>query len=165
MKMSKLIPMAVVALLAPAAAQSQSTVNASATVANYSALSGTGALSFGTLSRTVDNSISAVGGATTRGLDYNYNLTVSFANVPANLTATVNSQSVNLPVALKCAYKIGTGSWSSAAACGSAGFNLDVGAALTSATLGFGGDISAANTATAPAATYTGSFDIVLTAR
>ena len=152
---------------APSMASAQATVAASATVATYMNLTGTGSLSFGTLSRTVNNTIDAAGGAgsASRTVDYNQNMTVTYSSVPTNLTATVNGSTANLPVSLKCAYKIGTGSWSAVSACSSASFAMDVGAALTTGTLGFGGDITAANVANAVAATYTGSMTIVLTAR
>ena len=165
-----LFSMAAVAMLAVpsfASAQTPADVNASGVVATYMNLTGTGALAFGTLSRSSNTTISAAGGvgAATRSIDYNQNMTVTYSTVPTNLTATVNGSTANLPVSLKCAYKIGTGSWSAASACSSASFAMDVGTALTTGTLGFGGDITAANVANAVAATYTGSMTIVLTAR
>ena len=164
-----LFSMAAVALLAvPSFASAQaSTVATSGVVATYMNLTGTGNLAFGTLSRTVDTSVDAAGGAgaATRSVDYNQNMTVTYTTVPTNLTATVNGSTANLPVSLTCAYKIGTAAWSSASSCASASFNMDVGSALTTGTLGFGGAITAANVASAVAATYNGSLTIVLTAR
>ena len=164
--MKKMILTAAVAMLAiPAMASAQSTVTATATVAQYSQLSGTGDLAFGTLSRTVDTTIDAAGGAgsATRGLSYNHNVTVSFTSVPANLTA--NAGANNLAVSLTCASRVGAGAWSAASSCGSTSYNLDVGTALTSATLGFGGTITAANAANAVAGNYSGTFNIVVVAR
>lgn len=163
-----LLSMAAMTLLAvPTFASAQASVSASATVATYMNLTGTGSLAFGTLSRTVDTSINPAGGANsaTRSVDYNQNMTVTYTSVPTNLTATVNGSTVNLPVSLKCAYKIGSAAWSSASACSTASFAMDVGSALTTGTLGFGGDILASNVSTALAATYTGTFTVVLTAR
>ena len=163
-----LYTMAAVALLAvPAAANAQSSVAADAAVATYTNLTGTSSIAFGTLSRSALNTVDAAGGtgAATRSLDYNQNLTVTYSSVPTDLTATVNGSTVNLPVSLKCAYKIGAGSWNTAAACSSASFDLDVGSALTTGTLGFGGDITAASVANALAATYTGTVTVVITPR
>ncbi len=160
--------MAAAALLAvPALASAQSSVGGSATVGTYMNLTGASSIAFGTLSRTVDASINAAGGAgaATRSIDYNQNMTVTYTSVPTNLTATVNGSTANLPVSLKCAYKIGSGSWSSASACSTASFAMDVGTALTTGTLGFGGDILASDVVNALAATYTGTLTVVLTAR
>jgi hypothetical protein len=153
---------AAAAFVLPAAANAQSTVNASATVANYDALSGTGDLAF-SVTRAAGGSIDATAGTVVRTLDFNHNVTVSFTGVPTNLTATVNSQSVSLPVSITCASKLGAAAWTAAAACVSK--DLDVGTTQTSALLGFGGTISAAAVQAAPAATYNGSFTIVITAR
>ena len=158
----RIFAVAAVALVLPMAASAQSTVNASATVANYDALTGTGDLAF-TVTRAAGGSIDATAGTVTRSLDFNHNVAVSFTGVPTNLTATVNAVSVNLPVSITCASRIGAGAWSAAAAC--APIDLDVGNSLTTATLGFGGTISAAAVQAAPAATYNGSFTIVITAR
>ena len=163
-----LFSMAAVALLvAPTFASAQSTVTASAAVATYMNLTGSSSIAFPALSRSVDTSVDPAGGAgsASRSVDYNQNMTVTYTSVPTNLTATVNGSTANLPVSLKCAYKIGSGSWSAASACSTASFAMDVGTALTTGTLGFGGDITAANVANALAATYTGSFTVVLTAR
>ncbi len=160
--------MAAAALLAvPTFANAQASVSASATVATYMNMTGASSIAFGTLSRTVDASINPAGGAgsATRSIDYNQNMTVTYTSVPTNLTATVNGSTANLPVSLKCAYKIGSGAWSAASACSTASFAMDVGAALTTGTLGFGGDILATNVANALAATYTGTMTVVLTAR
>lgn len=162
----KMLTVAAVALLlVPAAASAQNEVTATATVANYSSLTGAGNIAFGTISRTADNVVNAAGGvgSATRTLEFNHNVAVSFTGLPANLTATVNAQTVNLPVSIECASRIGAAAWSTPAAC--ATYNLDVGTALTTATLGFGGTITQAAAANAPAATYTGSFNIVITAR
>ena len=161
----KMILTAAVAMVAvPAMASAQSTVTATATVAQYSQLSGTGDLAFGTLSRTVDNTINAAGGvgSATRGLSYNHNVNVTFTSVPTNLTSLAGN---NLGVALTCASRIGAGAWSASAACSTASMDLDVGAALTAATLGFGGTITAVNAAAAVAGDYSGTFNIVVVAR
>jgi hypothetical protein len=160
--------MAVIALLAaPSFASAQSSVAASATVGTYMNLTGASSIAFGTLSRTVDNVVDAAGGAgsASRAVDYNQNMTVTFSAVPTNLTATVNGATASLPVSLTCAYKIGAGSWSAVSGCTSASFAMDVGTTMTTGALGFGGTITAANTAGALAATYTGSLTVVLTAR
>ena len=164
--MKKMMLTAAVAMLAiPAMASAQNTVTATATVAQYSQLSGTGDLAFGTLSRTVDNTIDAAGGvgSASRGLSYNHNVTVSYTAVPANLTANAGANS--LAVSLTCASRIGVGAWSASSACGSASFDLDVGASLTAATLGFGGTITAADAASAVAGNYSGQLNIVVVAR
>ena len=158
----KVFAVMAVALVLPVAANAQSTVNASATVDTYDALTGTGDLAF-TVTRAAGGSIDATAGTVTRSLAYNHNVTVSFTGVPTNLTATVNSVSVDLPVSITCASRVGAGAWSAAGACDP--IDLDVGASLTNATLGFGGTISAAAVQAAPAATYNGSFTIVVTAR
>jgi hypothetical protein len=163
-----LFSMAAITLLAvPSFASAQSSVAANATVGTYMNLTGASSIAFGTLSRTVDNTVNAAGGtgSASRAVDYNQNITVTYSTVPTNLTATVNGSTASLPVSLKCAYKIGTGSWNTPGACSSASFAMDVGAAMTTGTLGFGGDILAADVATALAATYTGSLTVVLTAR
>jgi hypothetical protein len=159
-----LITAAVALLVVPGFAQAQSQVTATATVANFSQLTGSGDLQFGTLSRVTDTTIDAAGGAghASRTLSYNHNVRVTFSNVPAALS---NGGGLNLPVALTCAGRVGTGTWSTPAACSSAALDLDVGAALTQATLGFGGTITAANVASAVAGTYAGTLDIVVVAR
>jgi hypothetical protein len=168
-KMTKKLMITVVAMVmaVPTFASAQSTVQATAVVDNYFALVGTDVLDFGVLSRSANTTIDAAGGvgSVIRGLSYNHNLTVTYASVPASLTATVNGNGVSLPVSLTCAYRIGAAAWSSDAPCSTASFDLDVGMAITSADLGFGGQITAANTSNAVAATYTGQFDIVITAR
>ncbi|HEX6134113.1 MAG TPA: hypothetical protein VFZ24_09120 [Longimicrobiales bacterium] len=160
---SKLLLMVVLTTLvaAPELASAQS-VTATATVAEYALISGTGDLAFGTLSRATDNVIDAAGGAghATRTVDFNHDVSITFNNVPANLT----SGTLMLPVLLTCASQM-AGVWSAAAPCATAQLDLDVGAALTTATLGFGGTIAAADVATAVAGNYTGTFDIVVTAR
>jgi hypothetical protein len=160
--------MAAAALLAvPAFASAQSSVSGSAVVNTYMNLTGASSIVFGTLSRPVDASIDPAGGAgaATRSIDYNQNMTVTYTSVPTNLTATVNGSTANLPVSLKCAYKIGAAAWSAASACSGASFAMDVGGALTTGTHGFGGDILATDVANALAATYTGTMTVVLTAR
>jgi hypothetical protein len=160
-----MVTVVAVVLAVPGMVQAQaSQVTATATVANYSAISGTGDLAFGTLSRVADNTIDATGaGAATRTLNYNHNVRVTYANVPAVLLA--NGGSLTLAVALTCAARVGTAAWSTAAACSGAQHDLDVGTALTEATLGFGGTITAANAANAVAGTYAATLDIVVTAR
>lgn len=160
----KMMLTAAVAVLAmPALASAQSTVTATATVAQYAEITGSGDLAFGTLSRTADNTISAAGGtgAATRTLDYNHNVTVSFDNVPTSLVDGTKT----LAVSLTCATKVGAAAWSAEAACSGNSFDLNVGAALTTATLGFGGTITATNAANALAGSYSGTLDIVVVAR
>jgi hypothetical protein len=160
--------MAAVTLLAvPSFASAQSSVSATATVATYMNLTGTSSIDFGTLSASAVNTIDPAGGtgAATRGLDYNQDLTVTYSGVPTNLTATVNGATASLPVTLTCATRVGTAAWGTAANCSGASFDLDVGTAMTTGTLGFGGTIQSADVANALAATYTGSLTVVLTAR
>ena len=151
---------AVAVLVLPAMASAQ-TVVATATVAPTSAITGSGDVDFGTLSTAVDNVIDAAAGTVTRTLTFNHDLTVTYSNVP---TALSSAGLTDLPVVLDCAWELG-GSWSAASACSAASFDIDVGAAQTVATLGFGGTILAADVANAAAGTYTAQFDIVLTAR
>jgi hypothetical protein len=152
---------AVTMLVMPGMASAQSTVQATATVSPTATLGGTADLAFGALSASVDNVIDATGGATTRTLDYNHNVTITYTNVPASLTS---GTSTPLPIALTCASSL-AGTWSAAQPCSSASFDLDVGAALTQAILGFGGTIAAADVAAAAAGDYAASFDITITAR
>lgn len=154
---------AVVAVPAMASAQSNQ-VTATAVVEQYAQLSGVGNLDFGNLSRATDNTIDAAGGvgSAARTLDYNHNVTVSFTNVPGVLVDGTGT--LSLPVALTCASNVG-GTWSGSAACSGASFDLNVGTALTQATLGFGGTIAAADVVTAVAASYSGTLDIVVVAR
>ncbi|HEX2167089.1 MAG TPA: hypothetical protein VHG09_07580 [Longimicrobiales bacterium] len=152
---------AVTMLVLPGMASAQSTVTATATVSPAATVGGTGDLAFGTLSAGTDNVIDATSGATTRTLDYNHNVTISFTNVPA---ALVSGTSTPLPVALTCASSL-AGTWSAVQPCSTASFDLDVGAALTQAILGFGGTIAAADVATAAAGDYAATFDITITAR
>jgi hypothetical protein len=161
-----MIVAAVAVLAVPAMAQAQSSqVTATATVANYSTVSGTGDLAFGTLSRTVDTTINPAGGANAaqRTVHFNHNVRVRFTNVPTHLTA--GGGTLQLAVALTCAARLGAGAWGSAASCAGAQFNLDVGTSLTQATLGFGGTITAVNAANAVAGNYSATFDIVVEAR
>jgi hypothetical protein len=160
--------MAAMALLAvPAMASAQSTVTANATVAAYTDVAGTSSIEFGTLSTTADNTIDPAGGvnSASRTVSFNKNITVTYSAVATNLTATINGSTANLPIALTCASKAGTAAWSAAAPCSSASFDLDVGTGLTSATLGFGGKITAADAAAALAGTYTGTLTVVVTTR
>lgn len=159
-KLMLVAAMAMLVLPAMASAQSDQ-VRATATVAPTFALSGTGDLAFGTLSASTDNVIDATGGATVRTLDFNHDVAVTFTNVPAALSSGTLTP---LPITLACASSIG-GTWSAAQPCSSATLNLDVGAAVTQAILGFGGTIAAADVAAAAAGSYEATFDIVVTAR
>lgn len=152
---------AVAMLIVPAMASAQSTVTATATVGETAVVSGAGDLAFGTLSATVDNVIDAAGGATVRTIDYNHDIDVTFTSVPAALSSTGLA---DLPIALTCASQLG-GVWSTPVACAGSTLALDVGTALTQATLGFGGTILAADVANAAAGDYTATFNIVVTAR
>lgn len=156
----KLMLVAAVALLVLPNAVDAQDVTVTATVSPTFSLGGSGDLAFGPLSATVDNTIDATSGATTRTLDYNHDVTVTF-NAPSVLTA---AGLTDLPVTLMCASELG-GVWSAAQLCSTASLDLDVGAALTQATLGFGGTIAATDVAAAAAGDYTGSFDITVTAR
>jgi hypothetical protein len=163
----KLMAAAAVALVAVAtfsaeAAAQAGSVNATATVAQYSLVTGSGDLAFGTLSRTNDNVIDAAGGAgaATRSLAFNHNVRVTFSNVPTHLAAG----SLQLAITLNCAARQGA-TWGSAAACSGAQLDLDVGSSLTTATLGFGGVITAASAANAVAGSYSGTLDIVVSPR
>jgi hypothetical protein len=156
------LTVAVAMLAAPAFASAQSTVTATATVGQSAVVTGAGDLAFGTLVTASDNTIAADGGAVTRTLDYNHDVDVTFANVPAALTS---AGAADLPISLMCAAQLG-GVWSTPIACSpTTPIALDVGASLTQAILGFGGTILGADVATAAAGDYTGSFDIVITAR
>lgn len=150
---------AVAMLVLPTMANAQSnTVTATATVGNYSALSGSGDLNFGTLDRNADNVIDPTTSITQRTLDYNHDVTVTFGSVPSVLTATGLT---DLPVTLTCAARIGAGAWD-VAACNVASFDLAVGAALTTGTLGFGGTITSGAVAGAAAGTYSGTMTILV---
>lgn len=157
----KMVLAAVALLMVPALASAQS-VTATATVGSYSQVTGAGDLAFGTLSRAADNVINAAGGAgsATRTVSFNHNVRVTFDNVPSALT----SGGLSLPVSLTCASQM-AGVWSAASDCATAELDLDVSTSLTTATLGFGGTITAANVQDAVAGTYSGTFDIVVTAR
>jgi hypothetical protein len=162
--MKKTIVTVAVALIAlPALVQAQQQVTATATVAQYSLVSGSGDLAFNTLSRTADNVIDAAGGtgAATRALEFNHNVRVTFTNVPTVLMDGTRE----LAVALTCTGRVGTAAWQATAACSSAQVDLDVGTALTNGTLSFGGTITAANAANAVAGSYAGTLDIVVAAR
>ena len=158
-----LFTVAAALLVVPAMVQAQSsTVTATATIGQHAAVTGSGDLSFGTVDRDNGVDIDATGGsAAQRAVEFNHDVTITFDNVPAALTAP---GSLSLPVSLMCAARPG-GTWSAAAACSSASFDLDVGTGLTTVTLGFGGEITAANAADAVAASYPGSFDVVITPR
>jgi hypothetical protein len=143
-------------LVVPAMAQAQSQVTATASVAQYSLVSGDGDLAFGTVDRTAGKTIDPTGtDAATRTLEFNHNVTVTFLNVPTNLA----QGTLLLPVSITCAAQV-AGTWSAASACSSASLNMDVGTALTTGTLGFGGTITGAAAAAAVAGAYTGQFDI-----
>jgi hypothetical protein len=158
-----IVTVAVALIALPAMGQAQQQVTATATVAQYSLVSGSGDLAFGTLSRTVNNVIDAEGGlgAATRSLEFNHNVTVTFTNVPAVLTDGTKE----LAVALTCTGRVGAGAWQAAAPCSSAEVELNVGTALTTGTLSFGGEITAANAANAVAGSYAGTLDIVVAPR
>jgi hypothetical protein len=151
---------AVAILMLPAMTSAQSTVTATATVSPTAVVGGSGDLAFGALDAVTNNVINATAGATTRTVTFNHDIDVSFDNVPTELVGT----GANLPVSLECAWAIGA-AWSAAEDCSTAVFAIDVGSALTVATLGFGGTILAADVANAPAGDYTASFDIVVEAR
>lgn len=151
---------AVAILMLPAMTSAQSTVTATATVSPTAVMGGSGDLAFGALNDVGSNDISAIGGQTTRTVTFNHDIDVSFDNVPTELVGA----GANLPVSLECAWAIGA-SWSTPEDCGTAVFAIDVGAALTVATLGFGGSILGADVANAPAGDYTATFDIVVEAR
>ena len=157
----KMILTAAVAMLVLPTMASAQTVTATATVTPTSVVTGSGDVDFGPLSTAANNVIAADGGTVTRTLTYNHDLTVSFTNVPSALSS---AGLTDLPVVLECASQLG-GIWSTPVACLGGTIDLDVGAAQTVATLGFGGTILAADVANAAAGTYTATFDIVLTAR
>jgi hypothetical protein len=148
-------------LVVPAMVQAQSTVTATATIGQHSAVTGSGDLAFGAVDRDNGVVIDATGGtAAQREVEFNHNVTITFDNVPTALTAGT----LSLPVSLMCAARPG-GTWGTAATCSTASFDLDVGTGLTTVTLGFGGEITAADAAAAVAASYTGTFDVVITSR
>jgi hypothetical protein len=154
-------------LALPAAASAQlatGQVNVSATVEAYAAITGSGDVAFGNLSRTVDNVINAAGGpgSAQRVVTFNGNIDVAFTSVPATLSGPNGS---TLAVTLDCAYDEGSG-WTAPAACSSLVLPFDnTGTGLSSVTLGFGGDIAAAAVQLVPAGAYSGSFTITVTAR
>lgn len=162
-KMMLTVAVAVLVLPMSASAQNQnSQVRATAAVAGYMDISGAGDLAFGTLSRSVDNVLSATDGTTTRDVSFNRDVTVTFSNVPTELVGTDAANT--LAVTLTCAWEMG-GTWSSAVTCGSQTFDLDVGTGMTSGTLGFGGTITAAAAAAAVADTYQATMDVRIDAR
>lgn len=156
----KMMLTAAVAILVLPAMASAQTVTATATVAQTAVVTGAGDVAFGTLSASADNVISAVGGAATRTVTFNHDLDVSFDNVPVALAGN----GATLAIDLQCAWAVG-GTWSTPTACSSALFAIDVGSALTVATLGFGGTILATDVANAPAGDYSATLDIVVEAR
>ncbi|HSJ25814.1 MAG TPA: hypothetical protein VK929_14150 [Longimicrobiales bacterium] len=151
-------------VLAPGLVQAQaSQVTATATIAPYAAVSGSGDLSFGVLDRggiTVDPT---GGSAAQRTVNFNHNVRVTFTGVPSALMPTSGS-GAGLPVTLTCAVRTGA-AWSAATDCAGAELDLDVGATTTEATLGIGGSITAAAVTNAVAGTYEGTLTIVVTAR
>jgi hypothetical protein len=155
----KMMLAAVAMLVLPVMASAQ-TVTATATVTQYAEVAGDVTLAFGALSATVDNVIDATDGSVTTTVSYNHDVDVEFTGVPSVLTGTGGT----LAITLMCATQEGA-TWSTAVACDGASLPLDVGSALTTATLGFGGTILAADVANAPAGDYSGTFDITVTAR
>jgi spore coat protein U-like protein len=151
--------LAAVALLAPMAVRAQ-VVNVSATIANSAAFTGSQDLDFGTVDvatgATVDPQDMANNG--NRTLTYNYALDVSFTGVPANLQSGTN----NLPVSLTCDVQEGA-SWQGTVACSGNTFSLSAPTASTTAVVGIGGSIAAADAAAAPAGTYSGTITINVT--
>jgi hypothetical protein len=157
-----MLTVAVTMLAAPAFASAQSTVAATARVGQTAVVTGAGDLAFGTLLTASDNVIAADGGAVTRMLIYNHDVDVTFDNVPTVLTSP---GAADLPISLMCAAQLG-GVWSTPVACSpTTPIALDVGVSLTQAILGFGGTILGSDVSNAAAGDYTGSFDIVITAR
>jgi hypothetical protein len=157
-----LLTAAVFAVVIPAAAQAQATgqVSATAIVGDHIVLTGTGDMSFGTVLRTADAVVSAVDGSVTRVVTYNRDVAVAFT-APSALTGSSGS----LPVTLYCAQQNGA-TWTGATnPCTSGPMDLNVGATTTQTTLGFGGRILQADIEAAIAGTYTGTIDIVVTAR
>lgn len=151
----KLMLVAAVAMLVlPNAVNAQSTVNATATVGNFSDVTGSGDLDFGTLIRNTDNVVDAVTQGPQRLIDYNHDVTVTFS-APTVLTGTGD----DLAVTLMCAAQIGAGA-PVTEACTTASFDLAVGGTLTQATLFFGGTIAEAAVNAAAAGSYSGTITI-----
>lgn len=151
---------AVAILVLPAMASAQSEVRATGTVAPTAVVGGSGDLDFGTLTDAGVVINAAGAGAAQRTVTFNHDIDVSFDNVPAVLTGA----SATLPVQLMCASQLG-GTWSTPVDCLGATLQLNVGSALTVATLGFGGIILGADVALVPAGEYSATFDIVVEAR
>jgi hypothetical protein len=167
MSSKTLFAMAAAMLLVPVGASAQlatGAVDVTATVDAYAAITGSGDVAFGSLSRTVDNVIDPAGGASAaqRTVTFNSNIDISFSGVPAALSGPGGA---SLPVALRCSFDAGSG-WSVAAACSGLVIPLDnTTTGEVSALLGFGGEILAADVVSVAAGSYSGTFDVVVTAR
>lgn len=151
-----------VLVMVPAMAQAQaSNVAVTASVAQHAVLSGTGDLDFGPLSSATDNMVNAAGGAgaALRTLEFNHNVDVTF-----NTPTVLSNGSYNLPVTLRCAAQQG-GSWNAAADCNGLTMPLNVSGGMSTAVLGFGGIINAADVAQAMAGSYSATLTITVTAR
>jgi hypothetical protein len=161
----KLITAAAVAVLAvPTFAQAQDgSVAATATVPTHHAVTGTGDIAFGILSRDAANEVNAAGGtgSALRTVEFNHDVTVSFGTVPTVLTGSGTN---TIAVTLRCAARQNA-TWGDTVDCGGSTFDLDVGTGLSTATLGFGGGISAAAAAGAVADSYSATLNIYVAAR
>jgi hypothetical protein len=156
-----LLTAAVGILVVPAALQAQQgVVQATAVVAEHIAVTGSGGLEFGELTRGVDAVISATAGAV-RTLEYNLDVDVAF-------TSTNQLESGDgdvLPITYYCAHRTGAGAWQGEENECSNGFDLMVGPATTTTTLGFGARILSTHIDAARAGVYTGTLNIWVTAR
>lgn len=167
MSRKALFAVAAAVLLVPAGASGQlatGQVNVTATVDAYASIAGLGDVEFGSLSRVADNVVDPAGGAgaALRTATFNGDVDITFSSVPATLSGPNGAA---LAVTLNCAYDDGTG-WSAASECSTATFALDnTLAGLATATVGVGGEITAAAVQSVAAGSYSGSLTIVITAR
>lgn len=159
--------MALALIVLPAAASAQlasGNVTVTATVDPYAAITGTGDMQFGSLSRTVNNVVNPAAGvgAALRTVTFNSNIDVTFSGVASALSGP---NGASLPVLLNCAYEVG-GTWSAGTACSTATFAINnTLAGLATAQVGIGGRILATDVQTVAAGDYQGQITIVVTAR
>lgn len=159
-----MVAAAVAVLMVPAMASAQTgSVTATATVGEHMTITGTGDLAFGTLDTETDNVLDPTLTGVVRTVSFNTDVTVSFDDVPTSLEGAASGY--DLPVSLTCAWDMFDDSWSATSACSAASFDMDVGSALTTARLGFGGTITAADAAAAIADTYSAVMTMVVVGR
>jgi hypothetical protein len=156
-----LLTAAVGILIVPAALQAQQgVVQATALVTEHIAVTGSGGLEFGELSRGADAVISATAGVV-RTLEYNLDVDVTFTS-SNELVSTAGDL---LPITYYCAHRTGAAAWQGEENECSNGFELMVGPGTTTTTLGFGARILSTHIDAARAGTYTGTLNIWVVAR